>query len=113
MHNEVWVYTEILPLTVPYIRAKASSLLYHVFVAAILERSSERALNLGITGVLWNTFGSLPSSPSSSRVVSIESLAIVYELEAIQAIVIVPIIRIVSAVSVVFPYDRLDRLVLF
>ena len=34
------------------------------------------------------------------------------ELEAIQAIVIVPIVRFVSVVSVVFPYNRLDRLVL-
>ena len=53
--------------------------------------------------------------------VSIKSLAIVsglftivrIELEAIQAIVIVPIVWVVSIASVVFPYDRLDRLVLF
>ena len=53
--------------------------------------------------------------------VSIESLGIVsglftivrIELEAIQAIVIVPIVWVVSIASVVFPYDRLDRLVLF
>ena len=37
MHNEVWVYTDILPLTVPYTGARASSLLSRV-CCAILER---------------------------------------------------------------------------
>ena len=37
MHNEVWIYTEILPLTVPNTGATASSPLSRVS-CAILER---------------------------------------------------------------------------
>ena len=60
MHNEVWIYTEILPLTVPYTGTRASS----PFSRFFLERSAERPLNLGITGAFWDTFGSLRSSAS-------------------------------------------------
>ena len=37
MHNEAWVYTEILPLTVSYTGPKATSPLSRVF-CTILER---------------------------------------------------------------------------
>ena len=61
-------YTEILPLTVLYTGARASPPLSRVCCAILelifLERSGERALNLGITGAFWDTFGSLPSSAS-------------------------------------------------
>ena len=82
------------------------------------ERSAERALNLGITSALWDTFGSLRSSAScESSIYGLQIFTIApivrREIEAIQANVIVPIVRVVSVVSVVFPYDRLDRLVLF
>ena len=70
MHNEVWIYTEILPLTVPYTLVQELRLHSLVFVvsfwnALVLERSAERALNLGITGAFWDMFGSLRSSASS------------------------------------------------
>ena len=61
MHNEIWVYTEILPLTVLYTGARALSPLSRVR-CPILERNADRALNLGITGAFWDTFGSLRSS---------------------------------------------------
>ena len=53
IHNEVWVYTEIVPLSVPYTGARASSPLSRV-CCAILERSAERVLNLGITAASPN-----------------------------------------------------------
>ena len=90
------------------------------FGTHFLERSAERALNLGITGAFWDTFGSFRSSASVREWFPFNRLQIFaiapivrIELEAIQAIVIVPIARVVSVVSVVFPYDRPDRLVLF
>ena len=68
MHNEVWIYTEILPLTVPNTGARASSPLSRVCCAILecifLERSAERAWNLVITGAFWDMFGSLRSSAS-------------------------------------------------
>ena len=63
MHNQVWIYTDILPFTVPYTGARASSPFSRV-CCAILERSAESALNLGITGAFCDTFGSLQSSAS-------------------------------------------------
>ena len=91
------------------------------FGTHFLERSAERALNIGITGEFWDMFGSLRSSSSAMRewfpfnslqIFTITPIVRI-ELEAIQAIVIVPFARVVSVVSVVFPYDRPDRLVLF
>ena len=68
MPNEVWIYTEILPLTVPNTGARASSPFCRVSCVILericLERSAERALNLVITGALWDMFGSLRSSAS-------------------------------------------------
>ena len=123
MHNEVWVYTQILPLTVPCTGARASSPLSRV-CCAILEhifgtqcRNSIDSWNnrcileyicvASIVPVMreWFPFNRLQMF-TIAPIVRIE-------LEAIQAIVIVPIVRVVSIVSVVFPYDRLDRLVLF
>ena len=75
------VYTEIVPLTVPYTGARASSPLSRIS-CAILERSAERAINLGITGAFCNTFGSLRSFPSCE---SGFHLIARIELEAIQA----------------------------
>ena len=67
MHDGVWVFSEILPLTVPYTDARTSSSLSRVCCSVLersfLERSAERALNLGITGAFWYTFGSLRTSP--------------------------------------------------
>ena len=67
MHNDVWIYTEILPLTVPHTGARASSPFSRVCCAifnAFFESSAERALILGITGAFWDMFGSLRSSAS-------------------------------------------------
>ena len=94
-----------------------SCLLCH-FATNFLERSAERALNLGINGACWDMFGSLRSSASCGsgfnrlQIFTIAPIVRI-ELEAIQAIGIVPIILVVSVVSVVFPHDCPDRLVLF
>ena len=41
-----------------------SLVLVVLFYTHFLERSAERALNLGITGAFWDMFGSLRSSAS-------------------------------------------------
>ena len=59
---------KFLPLTVPLTGARASPPLGSCFLCNfrthLLERSAEKALNLGITGAFWDTLGSLRSSAS-------------------------------------------------
>ena len=123
MHNEVWVYTEILPLSVPYTGERASSPLSRV-CCAILERifgtqcrkSIESWNNRCILGYIW--IASIVRVmrewfPFNRLQIFTIAPIVRIELEAIQAIVIVPIVRVVSVVSALFPYDRPDRLVLF
>ena len=123
MHNEVWIYTEILPLTVPYTGARASSpssrvccAILNAFLGTQCRKSIESWNNRCILGYVW--IASIVRVMrewfpfSRLKIFTIASIVRI-ELEAIQAIVIVPIVRVVSVVSVVFRYDRPDRLVLF
>ena len=120
MHNEVWVFTEILPLTVPYTGTRASSPLSRVGCAILksilCRKSIESWNNRCILRYIWiaTIVRVMREWFPFNRLQILTNAAIVrIELEAIQAIVIVPIVRIVSVVSVVFPHDRPDRLVLF
>ena len=55
MHNEVWAYTEILPLTVPYTSAKLRlhSLVFVVSFWNEFGKSIESWNNRCILGYIW------------------------------------------------------------
>ena len=112
MHNEVWIYTEILPLTVPYSGVRASSPFSRVcctilnpFFGTQCRKSNECWNNRCILGYVWiaSIVPVMREWFPFSRLQTFTIAPIVrIELEAIQAIVIAPIVRVVSVVSVVF-----------
>ena len=104
MHNEIWVYTEILPLTVPYTLARIFSTLW-CLLPLILERifgtqcrkSIESWNNRRILEYIWiaSIVPIMREWFSFNRLQLFTIVPIVrIELEAIQAIVIVPIVRV-------------------
>ena len=110
MHNEVWVYTEILPLSVPYIGARASSAPSRV-CCAILERifgtqcrkSVESWNKRCILGCIWiSSIVRVMREWFPFNRLQIFTIAPIVRIE-VEAIVIVPIVRVVLVMSVVFP----------